>query len=291
MHKLVDENLYLVGGAVRDEFLNLPSIDTDYCYEGNAIEFATRKNLNIIRENSSLGTVKVLIDGKEVDIASTREEVYSKKGHLPTVISLGCSLAQDLKRRDFTINAMAKRTTDGVIIDIYGGKNDIKNKKLRVLHRESFIDDPTRIVRALKFSVRFGFNLDEESNILKNKYLNNINYDMSYHRLKKELKETFNLNKEIALQKFIAENIYKLLGKSQVVPAFIPKLENELNNLANKNDIWLFYLCNFDLSKLDLSRQEKRILKCYNELNNRPPNNNTPKESIIMHKIWKERVI
>ena len=85
------------------------------------------------------------VDGREVDFASTRSESYPKKGHLPVVSNIGCALKDDLKRRDFTINAMAKRTTDGEVIDIFSGKEDIKAKKIRVLHNESFIDDPTRI--------------------------------------------------------------------------------------------------------------------------------------------------
>ena len=69
--------------------------------------------------------------------------------------------------------------------------NDLENKKLRVLHDESFIDDPTRIIRGLKFAVRFGFELEEHTKKLQDEYLANINYDMSYKRVKKELIETF----------------------------------------------------------------------------------------------------
>ena len=81
-----DENLYLVGGIVRDEILNKVSVDTDYCYIGNAIEFVDKKleNAKIIRTNLSFGTVKVKTDGEEIDIASTRTETYPKPGHLPT---------------------------------------------------------------------------------------------------------------------------------------------------------------------------------------------------------------
>ena len=126
-----------------------------------------------------------------VDFASTRSESYPKKGHLPVVEKIGCSLKEDVMRRDFTINALAKSVTTGEIVDYVGGLEDLKNKKLRVLHDESFIDDPTRIIRGLKFATRFGFELEEHTKKLQDEYLANINYDMSYKRVKKELIETF----------------------------------------------------------------------------------------------------
>ena len=169
-----DKNLYYVGGVVRDELLNVKSLDTDLCYEGNAIEFAQNNNLNIIKENPKFGTVRVKLNEKEIDIASTRTETYPKKGHLPMVSNIGCSLKDDLKRRDFTINAMAKRTTNNELIDYFNGVEDINNKVLRVLHKDSFTDDPTRIIRGLKFAVRFNFELSDETKTFQNEYLSNI---------------------------------------------------------------------------------------------------------------------
>lgn len=253
---LKDKNLYYVGGVVRDEMLGTPSFDIDFCYEGNAIEFA--KNLNILKENPDFGTVRVLYNGQEIDIASTREETYPKAGHLPVVKNIGCSLKNDLKRRDFTINAMAKNTVSGEIIDYFGGMEDIRLKKLKVLHSNSFIDDPTRILRALKFSVRFGFELDDETKKLQDKYLENINYDMSYHRLKKELKETFNLNNEEAYKRFVEQGIYKLLDNN--LPAITTSIE-QLISKYNPITPWIVYLGLFDLSKLELSVEEKKIIE------------------------------
>ena len=166
-----DKNLYYIGGIVRDEIMGISNIDVDLTYEGNALEFS--KKFNVIKVNPDFGTVRILYEGKEVDIASTRTETYPKRGHLPKVDKIGCPLSEDLKRRDFSINAIAKRTTDGEIIDYFDGLGDIKNNKLKVLHDESFIDDPTRILRGLKFSVRFGFELDEHTQILQEQYLSN----------------------------------------------------------------------------------------------------------------------
>lgn len=288
-----DKNLYYVGGVVRDNILKTPSFDTDFCYEGNAIEFAKEKGLNIIKENPDFGTVRVLINGKEIDIASTREECYPKAGHLPVVKNIGCPLIDDLKRRDFTINAMATNTLSGEIIDYFNGMDDIKEKKLRILHDKSFIDDPSRIIRGLKFSVRFGFELSEDTKSLQDAYLSNINYDMSYHRLKKELIETFNLNKDVCFNKFLEQEIYKLLSKNQT--PIIPK--NSISAILQKfpvENMWLTYLGLFNLENLELNSNEKEIIDKYNLIKNVLPKNDIeicelfndiPKESIILYAI------
>ncbi len=291
--EIKDKNLYYVGGVVRDDILRLPSLDVDLCYEGNAIEFARSKGFEIIRENPDFGTVRVLIQGEEVDIASTRTESYPKKGHLPQVDNIGCSLKEDLARRDFTINAMAKNTITGEVIDYFNGLDDIKNKKLRVLHKNSFIDDPTRIIRGLKFAVRFGFELEEETRKLQEDYLSNINYDMCYHRIKKELKEAFNLNSQQALEKFIAEGVYNLLGAGQKVEKALCAVKPLVEEYAPEI-VWLIYLGIFDLSKLELTKEEYEIISTYNKIKNIFPETNVeiyklfknlPIESILLYAI------
>lgn len=282
--KLKNRDLYYVGGIVRDEILGIKSLDTDYCFEGDAIEFARKEKLNIVRENTAFGTVRIILNNLQIDIASTRKESYPRKGHLPKIEKIGCSLKEDLKRRDFTVNAMAKRTTDGELIDFFGGEEDVRQKCLKILHKNSFIDDPTRIIRGLKFSVRFGFQLDNETLELQNKYLENINYDISWHRLKKELVETFGLNKQKAYDKFINEGIYKLLGKNQKIPPIEWNIEEIMSEYPSKYT-WLVYLSQFDLSNLELTRAEKRILEWKERLLNESPANNTPFESILIHKL------
>ena len=285
MSELKDEKLYYVGGVVRDEILGIESFDTDLCYEGNAIEFAEKSGLEIIRRNPDFGTVRVYADGKETDIASTREETYPKAGHLPQVCNIGCKLEDDLKRRDFTINAMAKNTVTGEIFDCFEGQRNIKNKVLRVLHDRSFIDDPTRIIRGLKFSVRFGFKLDKHTKYLQDSYLNNVNYDMSFYRVKKEIKETFNLNKGTAFDEFINQNIYKLLGekalKCRVTGADIEKMVKN----SGISEPWIIYAGMFDLSNLPLERREKSILDWAERLKTEDATNNTPIESRIIHSL------
>ena len=291
---LEDENLYYVGGIVRDEILGRNSIDIDLCYEGDAVEFAKDKHLNIIKTNEKLRTVRVIIEDKEIDIASTRREVYPRKGHLPEIVEIGCPLEEDLKRRDFTINSIAKRTTDGNIFDTMGGICDIKNKKIRVLHSESFIDDPTRIIRGLKFSSRLGFDLDNKTKELQDKYLDEINYDMSYHRLKNELVDTFSANICGTFYKFINDGMYRLLGPNNIQkPDFVIDTVNEIEKYIQTRSTpnsWLMYLSFFNLSKLDLTRQEKRILLWAEKLGTEKNGNNTPLESVFIQELRKKYV-
>ena len=279
--KDTSNKLFYIGGVVRDEFLGRKSFDIDITYVGNAIEYCTRFG-KVIQKNPDFGTVRVKLsplirlsdtfshDGEKdeviVDFASTRSESYPRKGHLPFVEKIGCSLKEDVMRRDFTINALAKSVATGEIVDYTGGLDDLKNKKLRVLHDESFIDDPTRIIRGLKFSVRFGFELDKHTRLLQEEYLSNINYDMSYKRVKKELIETFNLNSQDAFEKFINEKIYKLVTENDVQ---LPKtnIENLINeySAAQLPDcmaaIWLVYVGVLeDLTRLPLTRTEQKIL-------------------------------
>ncbi len=279
--KDTSNKLFYIGGVVRDEFLGRKSFDIDITYVGNAIEYCTRFG-KVIQKNPDFGTVRVKLsplirlsdtfshDGEKdeviVDFASTRSESYPRKGHLPFVEKIGCSLKEDVMRRDFTINALAKSVATGEIVDYTGGLDDLKNKKLRVLHDESFIDDPTRIIRGLKFSVRFGFELDKHTRLLQEEYLSNINYDMSYKRVKKELIETFNLNSQVAFEKFINEKIYKLVTENDVQ---LPKtnIENLINEYLTAQlpdcmaAIWLVYAGVLgDLSRLPLTKIEQKIL-------------------------------
>ena len=277
--------LFYIGGVVRDELLGRESLDVDITYVGNAIEYCSKFG-EVVQVNPDFGTVRVAIPplleitdfgppasgGHKVskkmyvDFASTRSESYPQKGHLPVVEKIGCSLKEDVMRRDFTINALAKSVTTGEIVDYVGGLEDLKNKKLRVLHDESFIDDPTRIIRGLKFATRFGFELEEHTKKLQDEYLANINYDMSYKRVKKELIETFSLNSQSAFKAFIDQKIYKLVTPNDVE---IPKVNVEkfINKyLADQPSscpavIWLVYVGILgDLSRLPLTKIEQKIL-------------------------------
>lgn len=255
--------LYYVGGVVRDEILGVKSLDTDLIYEGNAIEFAKEKNFDIIQVNEPFGTVRINLNGKLVDIASTRHEIYPKPGHLPVVSDIGCPLSEDVKRRDFTINSLYKSVKTGEIIDFTGGIDDIKNKKLRILHDKSFIEDPTRILRMLKFRMRFGFCPYDSTFNFQMEYLRNINQDVSYKRIKKEFEELFGyiggsvLSKTEAFKILVNEGIYKLLCK------FSPELSkiNFNEELLKKSSSWIIWGGLLpDISYLPLTKKENKIL-------------------------------
>ena len=286
MNELKNKNLFYVGGIVRDEILKIPNFDTDMCYEGNAIEYAEKNGLNIIKKNPDFGTVRILLEDKEIDIASTREEDYPKAGHLPQVKNIGCLLNLDLKRRDFTINAIAKNTITKEIFDPYNGQSDIKNRILRVLHSKSFIDDPTRIVRGLKFSVRFNFELEPETKKLQEQYLDNINYDMSYHRLKKELMETFNLNNGKAFDLFIEQKIYKLLGENQKAPKISGEYIEKTIKKYNIDKPWIIYLSFFNDLPFQFTKKEKQIIEYASKTD--LINSNCSIESIVISELKKE---
>ena len=152
---------------MRDLLLGREIFDVDITVEGDAIELAefleTKTSAKILQTQPELRTAKIRFEnGVEIDFASTRTEAYPKKGHLPVLVKTGCGLMEDALRRDFTINAMAASLNSenfGEIIDNTGGLEDLEKKQLRILHKGSFIDDPTRIIRGLKFAVRFGFEL------------------------------------------------------------------------------------------------------------------------------------
>ncbi len=153
------EPVYLVGGAVRDLLLGRPKADVDLAVAGEVGALAGRLGA-ITAEHERFGTVKVELDGHEVDLAGLRTERYPEPGALPVVSRAG-SVEEDLARRDFTINAMAiPLQGEARLIDPFGGERDLEAGLLRVLHDRSFGDDPTRAIRAARYASRFGFALE-----------------------------------------------------------------------------------------------------------------------------------
>jgi tRNA nucleotidyltransferase (CCA-adding enzyme) len=162
------EGVYLVGGTIRDILLGERSFDVDIAVEGDAIGFARALASALggrLTPHEKFGTAIVQYgDGGRVDVVTTRTEFYDAPGALPTVERAG--LREDLFRRDFTINAMAASLAPadfGRLVDPYGGRGDLEAGVLRVLHNLSFIEDPTRILRAVRYEARYGLRLDEHS--------------------------------------------------------------------------------------------------------------------------------
>jgi len=158
------EGVYLVGGAVRDLLMDEPSFDVDIAVEGDGIAFgrALAKALGgRAVPHDKFGTAVVLYEGGRVDVATSRTEFYDYPGALPAVEQ--ASIRQDLYRRDFTINALAvsvKGEDFGRLVDFFGGLRDLEAGVIRVLHNLSFIDDPTRLFRAIRYENRYGFRMD-----------------------------------------------------------------------------------------------------------------------------------
>ena len=172
-------NLYLVGGVVRDLLLDRSNLDIDFVVEGSAIELAQRLQQGyggVIHSFQPFGTAKWILDAgtataldattdqlpHHIDFATTRNEFYEHPTALPTVYR--SSIKLDLQRRDFTINSLAIQlspaSATGHILDFYGGMNDLRDGLIRVLHSLSFVDDPTRILRAARFELRLGFAIE-----------------------------------------------------------------------------------------------------------------------------------
>jgi tRNA nucleotidyltransferase (CCA-adding enzyme) len=153
------EPAYLVGGAVRDLLLGRGRADIDLVVEGDAAALASRLGADAF-SHERFATAKVNLDGHEIDIATARTESYPQPGALP-VVEPAAGVEADLARRDFTINAMAIPLDGGSdLIDPHGGRADLAAGLLRVLHPGSFVDDPTRALRAARYAARFGFELE-----------------------------------------------------------------------------------------------------------------------------------
>ena len=191
--------IYVVGGFVRDLLLGRPSMDFDVVVEGDGIKIAnlvSEKYGGRVTIHKRFGTAKWFLAGSAytggdfpefLDFITARMEFYSRPTALPTVER--SSIKFDLHRRDFTINTLAIRLDGkhfGELYDFWGGLNDLKNQDIRVLHSLSFIDDPTRILRAIRFEQRFHFHLEERTLQLlmdARSMLNNISGDRIRHEI------------------------------------------------------------------------------------------------------------
>jgi tRNA nucleotidyltransferase (CCA-adding enzyme) len=152
---------YLVGGAVRDLLLGRGGADLDVAIEGEAEALSDLPGFSLERNGLFL-TGRLERGDLKIDVAQTRAESYSHPGALPDVRP--ASITEDLARRDFTINAMAYPLGgDRQLLDPHAGLDDLRAGLLRVLHERSFIDDPTRALRAARYAARFGFGLEPDT--------------------------------------------------------------------------------------------------------------------------------
>ena len=207
------DGVYLVGGTVRDILLGEPNFDVDVAVEGDAIELARSLAHALdgrVRAHRKFGTAVVLYGEatggaggartasggaaesaprERVDVVTARTEFYDAPAALPSVEH--ATIREDLFRRDFTINAMAvslKGEDFGRLVDPFGGRRDLEAKTIRILHNLSFIDDPTRIFRAIRYESRYGFRMDDHTQRLARGTIEmGLVGDLSSARLRDEL--------------------------------------------------------------------------------------------------------
>ena len=261
------ERVFLVGGIVRDLILGINNKDIDIVVEGNGIEFAMKLKEELgakkIKVHEKFRTAVVIVDEKlKLDIASSRLEYYEYPTSLP-IVEYG-NIRDDMYRRDFSINAMALEIDSynfGKLIDFYSGYEDLKNKKIRVLHNLSFVEDPTRIIRAFRFAARYEFQLEKDTEtFLRNAIAEGFLSKISWPRVKQELQILFSdKNIEKGMEYLDKYNVFKEIHPNIVynlkMRGNIEKIHS-LEKLIEDNEVerWLmvFFIILEDLNKKEL---------------------------------------
>jgi tRNA nucleotidyltransferase (CCA-adding enzyme) len=234
-------NLYVVGGFVRDLLLQRTVDDIDIVVEGDGIAFAryVGEKLNCrVNTHKKFGTAVVIVSPQiKVDVASARLEYYDFPAALPIVEK--SSIKRDLARRDFTINTLAlslNAETFGTLFDYFGGTRDLKDKTIRTIHNLSFVEDPTRIFRAIKFANRFGFDIGKvTANLIRNAIKVDCFKNLSGLRVLSELKQIFSEEDPIpAIRSMTDYGLEKVIHpRLEITPATYQTLES-----ANKTLTW-----------------------------------------------------
>ncbi len=235
------QKIYLVGGAVRDFLIGHEIIDYDLLCEKSALalaEFLQACNYaQIISIHEPFGTVKIELNSYQniqLDLATTRTEIYKFPGALP-IAQYPQSINIDLARRDFTINAIAlelKSNKEFEIIDIFDGQADLKNKCLKVLHNLSYFEDPTRILRAIRFATRFNYKIGETDLQLITEALNKPEIQGLAEKIRGirigiEIKRLLELNNYLQAAQLMSElGVWTLLSRENLIinlnPAYLP---------------------------------------------------------------------
>jgi tRNA nucleotidyltransferase (CCA-adding enzyme) len=251
-------SVYVVGGFVRDLLLGIENLDIDVTVEGDGVFFAkcfAERYDARVRSHEKFGTaVLILSDGMKIDVASTRLEYYESPGVLPTV-ERG-SLRHDLYRRDFTINTLALCINEnrfGQLTDHFGGQQDIQERVVRVLHNLSFVEDPTRVFRAIRFEQRLGFHLAPHTeNLIRNAVRMDLLGALGGERLLSELVQIMREKEpSAAIGRMASLNLLHFIHNSlKLVPATERVLHETLQVMAwfrllylkDRCEAWQVYL-------------------------------------------------
>jgi tRNA nucleotidyltransferase (CCA-adding enzyme) len=212
---------FVVGGFVRDMILGVENLDVDVVIEGDGVAFAEELAAEIgarIKVHRRFGTAVIGVSERfHIDVASARTEYYTRPGALPVVER--SSLRQDLFRRDFSINAMAaslEPAVFGVVSDPFAGLRDLDDGVVRVLHGLSYVDDPTRVLRAARFESRYGFSMDEGTERLARQAITaGMLAEVSGARLREELIEILGESEP--------GNVLQRLAELGALPTLLPE--------------------------------------------------------------------
>ncbi|HBH62029.1 MAG TPA: polya polymerase [Nitrospiraceae bacterium] len=253
---------YLVGGSVRDLLRGEANFDIDIVIEGDGIAFAQAMGNKLgvkVKTHRRFGTAVVITDFLKFDVATSRTEYYESPAALPRVET--SSIKKDLYRRDFTINTMAIMLNPehfGKLLDFFGGQRDLKEKTLRILNNLSFIEDPTRAFRAIRFAERFGFKISKHTaNLIKTAVRVNLFDKLSGARMYDELnllfRETEPVNAMKRLSRFdLLKCIHKRLAFTDTLKDTFKAIQETvawfkllfLEEELNKSHLFLMALLN-----------------------------------------------
>ncbi len=261
--------VYVVGGFVRDLLLDIQNEDVDIVVEGNGPEFARYVarflNVKVVVHDQFMTASLFFKDGFRVDVATARTEYYESPAKLPQVdIS---SIKNDLYRRDFTINSMAIKLNPGefgILYDFFGGRKDLEEGIIRALHTLSFIDDPTRILRAVRFEQRFDFHVEEVTeNLIKEAvsggYLEQVTGMRLRQEFEKILKEKNPLKSIRRMAQFdVIKHLFPRTFYSQVMDeklqrlfSFLPLAKKIFQNLNSFYALMYVFLEFYDEGSLE----------------------------------------
>jgi tRNA nucleotidyltransferase (CCA-adding enzyme) len=248
---------YVVGGFVRDLFIKQENLDVDLVIEGDGIDFArtfaARHGARARVFQKFKTAVIIYPDGFKMDVATARTEYYDSPGALPVVEY--SSIKLDLYRRDFSINTLAVNLNPeefGTLLDFFGAHRDLKERRISVLHNLSFVEDPTRVFRAIRFEQRFGFRISKLTinliqNAVKNNFFDRLSVVRLFHELELILQEEnpipaiarlaeLDLLKAIHPRLWFDEGTRNMLERVRAVTSWM-----NLSYLEEKFEGWLVY--------------------------------------------------
>jgi tRNA nucleotidyltransferase (CCA-adding enzyme) len=281
---------YAVGGFVRDLLLGRPNLDLDIVAEGNGITYAhalARAVGGRVTDVPRFGTAHIYLGGASpdlptrIDVSTARREFYEHAAALPLVEH--ADLREDLYRRDFSINAMAiplDPEGPGGLVDFFGGWQDLTGRQIRILHSLSFVEDPTRILRAVRFAARYGFALEPETaqcarQAIAEGFLERVTVERLRNELLLMLQEPFTGAAVVGLQELgalkhilpdlqVGEETLQLLARVDRLPGELPDLAKEASLWPVKLLVLLYRLPLAEglkaVTRLKLRRDDARLM-------------------------------